>query len=329
MNIPVLNDKEREEVGYVYVNKSVYEAKKLGLKYVGYKLESIFERISEEFSQNKNIILFCARGGMRSLSLHNLLRSIGIKNYKLDKGYKGYRKFLRHKFPEILNRINFVVINGKTGIGKTKILNALSKEGYPVIDLEHAANHRSSLLGGVNLGYQNSQKQFETIVFHKIMDIVNDKRFLGHEKINVLIEGESKRIGKIIMPEYIFNSMNMGMHVLVDIPEDIRVENLMEDYFEIDKISLNSGEYSIDNKILDDFRDKMNSISRYCSKDDFQNYVNLFNENRYSELAYELMKNYYDPKYAKSMSKHKFDFSINVNSMDDFLNEIKNIYDNL
>ena len=114
---------------------------------------------------------------MRSFSVHNLFNSIGIKNYKLDKGYKGYRKFLRDKFPEILQKINFVVIHGKTGIGKTKVLNMLKNEGYPVIDLESAANHRASFLGGVNLGEQNSQKQFESTVFHKVIEIVGNKRF--------------------------------------------------------------------------------------------------------------------------------------------------------
>ena len=329
INIPILSNKEREEVGYTYVNKSIYEAKKLGLKYAGCKLENIFEKISEEFSQNKNIILFCARGGMRSLSLHNLLNSIGIRNYKLDRGYKGYRKFLRDRFPEMLNRINFIVIHGKTGIGKTKILNALSEEGYPIVDLECAANHRASFLGGVNLGEQNSQKQFETIVFHKLMDILKDPRFYDREKINVFIEGESKRIGKIIIPEYIFDSMNKGVHIRVDVPVEIRIKNLMQDYFQVREESFKTERYSVDKEILNDFQSGINNISRYCSKNEFESYMCLFNQKKYFELANELIKNYYDPKYLKSMSKHEFKFKLSVSSMNQFLNEMKNIYENL
>ena len=105
INIPILKDKEREEVGYVYVHKSICEAKKLALRYASYKLESFFDMVSQEFAQNKNIVFFCARGGMRSLTVHNLFNSIGIKNYKLEKGFKGYRKFLRYTFPEILKKI--------------------------------------------------------------------------------------------------------------------------------------------------------------------------------------------------------------------------------
>lgn len=327
MNIPILNDKEREEVGYVYVNKSVCEAKKLGLKYAGYKLESIFEKISHEFSLNKNMILFCARGGMRSLSVHNLFNSIGIKNYKLDKGYKGYRKFLRDKFPEILQKINFVVIHGKTGIGKTKVLNMLKNEGYPVIDLEFAANHRASFLGGVNLGEQNSQKQFESIVFHKVMEIVGNKRFSENEKINVFIEGESKRIGKIIIPEYIFSAMNDGIHICVDLPIDVRVKNLMEDYFKIDEDSLKRKDYEVRKNILDDFENNMFFLQKYSSKNDMQRYFSLFKEKKYEELAVSLIENYYDSKYINSMKKHEFKFNLEVSTIDEFLNEMKKIYD--
>lgn len=327
MNIPILNDKEREEVGYVYVNKSVCEAKKLGLRYAGYKLESIFEKISHEFSLNKNMILFCSRGGMRSLSVHNLFNSIGIKNYKLDKGYKGYRKFLRDKFPEILQKINFVVIHGKTGIGKTKVLNMLKNEGYPVIDLEFAANHRASFLGGVNLGEQNSQKQFESTVFHKVMEIVGNKRFSENEKINVFIEGESKRIGKIIIPEYIFSAMNDGIHICVDLPIDVRVKNLMEDYFKIDEDSLKRKDYEVRKNILDDFENNMFFLQKYSSKNDMQRYFSLFKEKNYEELAVSLIENYYDSKYINSMKKHEFKFNLEVSTIDEFLNEMKKIYD--
>lgn len=225
INMPILNDKEREEVGYTYVNKSIFDAKKLALKYAGYKLENIFNKLSFELSQDKNIILFCARGGMRSESVHSLFNSIGIKNYKLNKGYKGYRKFVCDEFPKILEKINFIVIHGKTGIGKTKILGDLKKCGYPVVDLEMAANHRASFLGGVNLGEQNSQKQFESIVFSELMEINRSVKFIEKQKINVFIEGESKRIGKIILPECLFNAMNNGIHICVDLPIEVRIKN--------------------------------------------------------------------------------------------------------
>lgn len=202
INIPILNNKEREEVGFTYVNKSVCDAKRLALRYAGYKLEDIFNKVSEVFENNKEIVFFCARGGMRSLTVHNLFNSIGIKNYKLDMGYKGYRKFLRENFENYLKNIRFIVIHGKTGIGKTKILKELKTQGYPVIDLERAANHRASFLGGVNLGEQNSQKNFESIIFHDILEIIKTNKCDDSEKIHVFIEGESKRIGKIIIPEY-------------------------------------------------------------------------------------------------------------------------------
>ena len=266
---------------------------------------------------------------MRSLTVHNLFNSIGIKNYKLDKGFKGYRKFLRDTFPEILKKINFIVIHGKTGIGKTKILNMLKNNGYPVIDLEYAANHRASFLGGVNLGEQNSQKQFETIVFHDVMNIVYNKSFSNQEKINVFVEGESKRIGKIIITDYIFNAMENGVHVCVDLPMDIRVKNVMEDYLNIDEKTLACGNYKVREDILNDFRENMMLLRRYASNKEMNEYITLFNQQKYEELSQLLMENYYDPKYINSMKRHNFKREINSTSIDEFFMEMKNLYDSI
>lgn len=282
--------------------------------------------VSQEFAQNKNIVFFCARGGMRSLTVHNLFNSIGIKNYKLEKGFKGYRKFLRDTFPEILKKINFIVIHGKTGIGKTKILNMLKENGYPVIDLEYAANHRASFLGGVNLGEQNSQKQFESIVFHDVMNIVYDKKFSEQEKINVFVEGESKRIGKIIIPEYIFNAMENGIHICVDLPMDIRVKTIMEDYFNIDEKTLACGNYKVREDILNDFRESMMLLRKYASNKEMNEYVTLFDQGKYGELFQLLMENYYDPKYMNSMKRHNFRKELSLTSIDEFFMEMKNLY---
>lgn len=326
INIPILNNKEREEVGFVYVNKSVRDAKRLALKYAGYKLEDIFNKVSDQFEKNKEIVFFCARGGMRSLTVHNLFNSIGIKNFKLDMGYKGYRKFLRENFENYLNKIKFIVIHGKTGIGKTKILNELKSQGYPVIDLEYAANHRASFLGGVNLGEQNSQKNFESIIFHDVLDIIKTNKNNEHEKINVFIEGESKRIGKIIIPDYFFKFMIEGIHVCVDLPIKLRVENLIEDYLKVSPNELNSGKINVDKDILEDFKNNMSLLSKYSSKNDMKEYNDLLENGEYGKLAESLIKNYYDPKYLNSMGKHNFEFNFELNSLEEFLSKLKDLY---
>lgn len=326
INIPILNDKEREKVGYTYVNENISEAKRLAIRYASPRLEEIFNKFSDEFSRGKNLILFCARGGMRSGTVHNFFNSIGIRNYKLDKGYKGYRKFLIDTFATLLDKINFIVIHGKTGIGKTKILKFLENDGYPVIDLERAANHRASFLGGVNLGEQNSQKQFESIVFHDLMKIVKRADISNGDRINVFIEGESKRIGKIILPENLFNAMLNGVHLFVDLPKEIRIENLMEDYFKINNEEFRMGNYEIDNEILKEFEDSMKFLGKYTSSIEMEKYFKFFRNGNYKELALELIDNYYDPKYLNSMKKYNFEFKIMVKDLEQFLKKMKDIY---
>ncbi|BAK81019.1 tRNA 2-selenouridine synthase [Candidatus Arthromitus sp. SFB-rat-Yit] len=326
INIPILNNKEREEVGFTYVNKSVCDAKRLALRYAGYKLEDIFNKVSEVFENNKEIVFFCARGGMRSLTVHNLFNSIGIKNYKLDMGYKGYRKFLRENFENYLKNIRFIVIHGKTGIGKTKILKELKTQGYPVIDLERAANHRASFLGGVNLGEQNSQKNFESIIFHDILEIIKTNKCDDSEKIHVFIEGESKRIGKIIIPEYFFKVMNEGIHVYVDLPIQIRVENLIADYLKVSLSEIKNRKVNIDSEILKDFKESMNLLDKYSNKNNMEEYRTLFKNAEYERLAEVLIMNYYDPKYLNSMGKHNFEFKFELNNLNEFLIELKGVY---
>ena len=265
---------------------------------------------------------------MRSLSVHNLFNSIGIINYKLDKGYKGYRKYMLENFFDLLSRVNFIVIHGKTGVGKTKILNLLEDEGFPVLDLEKAANHRASFLGGVNLGKQNSQKQFEAIIFHKLMEICKKHNFQSN-KINVFVEGESKRIGKILIPECIFNSMSNGVHVCVDLPVKNRVKNLMEDYFKISESDFNLNNFNVDKNILDDFEKNILLLRKYASEKEMESYLNLFYDRKYIELAESLINTYYDPKYIKSMNKHDFKYNLNCESNEEFLFEMKKMYKQL
>jgi len=303
VNVYLFNDEERKVIGTVYVQESVEKAKKLGVEVVSKNLPIIYEKITELEKEYRKLIFFCARGGMRSSSLVSLLGSLGVNTLKLRGGYKGYRAYINEKLPKIIKEINFIVIHGNTGTGKTDILKNLSLKGYDILDLEGAANHRGSLLGSVGLGCENSQKQFESLVYHS----------LKNRKSNyIFVEGESKRIGNIIIPEFIYSAMMEGKHLNITADIDFRVKNIIKDYVKSD----NSGVKNNDSEIIE----ALNKLRKYISDKRIDNYIKEIKACNYEWVAEELMIKYYDPMYENK--EFNYDLNIKNNDIEESCNNI-------
>ena len=69
--------------------------------------------------------MFCARGGMRSASIAELLGALGLKIERIKGGYKGYRAVINEELPKLNDEVTYVVLHGNTGVGKTEILKNL------------------------------------------------------------------------------------------------------------------------------------------------------------------------------------------------------------
>jgi len=92
---------------------------------------------------------------------------------------------------------------------------------------------------------------------------------------------------------------------------------------------LNTRKINVDREILEDFRKNMTLLDKYSSKNDMKEYNNLLENGEYERLAETLIKNYYDPKYLNSMSKHNFEFNFELDSLEKFLRELKDLYKSL
>lgn len=276
INIPILNDEERKIVGTTYKQESVEKAKLLGLEFVGKKLPFIYKEISSLNEKDKTLVFFCARGGYRSSSLVSLLSSIGTHSIKLQDGYKGYRHHISDTLPSLVEDITFVVLYGNTGTGKTEILKRLKNLDVDVLDLEGAANHRGSILGSVGLGKQNSQKMFESLIYHSLKNI----------KENIIFtEGESKRIGRDVIPECIFKKIRTGIHINITAPIEYRVETILKDYV-----------HGTDDELIE----ALTCLKKRLGKERVDRYVKWIKEDNYKEVIKELMINYYDPLYENN-----------------------------
>lgn len=273
VNIPLYSDEERKIIGTVYTKESVEKAKKLGVEAASRNLPQIYDKISELKKEYDTLVLFCARGGMRSSSLVSLFIPLGINTCKLSGGYKSYRAYINQELPRLTADVKFVVIHGNTGVGKTNILKMLKSMGKDVLDLEECANHRGSLLGSVGLGSQNSQKQFESLVFENLKNRKNDL---------VFVEGESKRIGRVVIPEFLFQAMEKGTHIKVEADIDYRVKNIYEEY-----VGKN------DNELIE----ALNLLRKHISSKKIDKYIEMVKNNEFEEVIRELMTKYYDPMY--------------------------------
>lgn len=304
VNIPLFTDEERETIGKVYVNEDVDKAKRLGIEAVSKKLPEIFDQVLNFHKTHRNLVFFCARGGMRSGSITALVNSIGINGYRIKGGYKGYREFVNNELPKANENIKYIVVHGKTGIGKTEILKTLGKRGYDILDLEACANHRGSLLGSVGIGQCRSQKMFESLLLERLRE----------RKTNyVFIEGESKRIGSVTIPNYIFETMVNGYHIYIERELDERAELLVEEYIK---------EENATKEILT----ALDAMERYIGKSKRQHYEDLICKEKFYDLAKELMMDYYDPMYLNSIKKYEFQWEFHINSLEQGVKVLEHWY---
>ncbi|MGB6177892.1 tRNA 2-selenouridine(34) synthase MnmH [Carnobacterium sp.] len=281
VNIPVLDNDARETVGTLYVNGQVEEAKQYGVDWASSQLPSMYARYQELLDQYDELVIFCSRGGMRSNSIFSLLKAMGLPVSRLNGGYKAYRHYINERLDAELTKATFVTLYGLSGSGKTEILKELSKKGANILDLEGCANHRGSMLGSIGLSEPHSQKAFESLLFEASQG--------WQEGEVVFTEGESKRIGNVVIPSSLFSAIKEGKKVYIDAPLDLRVAQIHRDYVKED----NQKELS----------DSLGALKAFINEER----VKLFQKQVMSgdvDLVIEsLLVSYYDPRYNHHKSQ--------------------------
>ena len=302
ISLPLFDNEERKYIGTVYNHESIDKAKKIGVDYASRKLPLLYEEISKLKKDHDKIVLFCERGGYRSSSVCALLSSLGVGAVKLRGGYKGYRSVVNSTLPKLNSEVNYIVIHGYTGTGKTELLKILESKGYDVLDLEKYANHRGSLLGDVGLGSRVSQKQFESLVYESLKGRKND---------TVFVEGESSRIGNIVVPHYIMESMKVGRHILAEGSLKKRTQRIVEEYTQ--GVDCNT-----------DIRNSLEKLGRHISAKRIEEYTKGVEAGNYCEVARDLMLRYYDPMYENEQKGFEYQLKVNTDNMEEACLSIEN-----
>lgn len=221
INVPLLNNAERHEVGLVYHKEGELAARKTGLDLVTPRLTALVETVLSHAGSNTPL-LYCARGGGRSQSLERLMETKGHRVFRLKGGYRAYRRHVNSELANFTFKAKLIVLHGLTGVGKTALLKELGSQGLPVIDLEYLARHKGSVFGAIGAGTPRSQKDFDALLL-LVLEHLKDFPVL-------FIEGEGKRIGNIYLPDFLTKAMAGGYQVLLTAPLPTRVERILAAY---------------------------------------------------------------------------------------------------
>ena len=218
MNLPLFDDEQRADIGTRYKQNGRLQSVIKALEIVGPKMRSLVEA-ALELAPDKELLIHCWRGGMRSRSVAWLIENVDINASVLDGGYKSFR---RHVLRSFETPLNLIVISGLTGAGKTHQIELLKKSGEQVVDLEGLASHRGSAFGGIGLRSQPTVEQFENDLFHEVSQLDVRKR--------IWIEDESRNIGNARIPNVFFDQIRSAPAIFMDVDRPVRAKLIESEY---------------------------------------------------------------------------------------------------
>jgi tRNA 2-selenouridine synthase len=222
INLPVLDDGERALVGTIYVQQSAFEARKAGAPIVARNIAKIVDTYVRDKPHEFAPLVYCWRGGQRSRALAHVLREIGFRAVQLDGGYRAYRRHVVALLAQWPRQFNYRVVCGLTGAGKSRLIEAIAAEGGQALDLEALAQHRGSLLGELPGASQPGQKAFESSLVETLGRLDPARP--------VFVESESRRIGRLALPESLLDSMRAAQCIRLETAQALRVAMLDADY---------------------------------------------------------------------------------------------------
>ncbi len=294
--LPLFTDDERKMVGTTYKQQSREAAIKIVLDFFGVKMIKMVEDV--ETLNNKTVLVHCWRGGMRSGALAWLLDMYGFKVYTLSGGYKAFRNWVLKQFGK---EYNLKILGGYTGSGKTLVLQEMKEKNYQVIDLENLANHKGSAFGAIGEKPQPSQEMFENLLAVKFHEVRSNKQEIGKQTESNLtsdvllhtsgiwLEDESQRIGRLIIPNILWEKMRASPVYFLDIPFEERLNYLVSTYGSFEKVKL---------------AEAIERIQKRLGGLETKSAINFLSENNIRECFSILLK-YYDKLYHKGLHSRK------------------------
>ena len=282
INLPVLSDAERAEVGTIYVQEDRFRARKVGAAHVSRNAAHHLETVLRDKPGGWRPLVYCWRGGQRSGSFASILAQIGWRVELLDGGYRSYRKEVVKTLYETPMDLQILLIDGMTGTAKTRILHRLAALGHQIIDLEGLACHRGSLFGATGQD-QPAQKSFESQLIEHLAGFDPGRP--------VLIEAESNKVGEILIPPSLWAAMQRAKRVEITASLGERARFLERDY----------GDLTRDPDRLSKL---IGALTSFHGHEKVAHWQDLARTQGFADLAAELMQDHYDPRYQRSRARN-------------------------
>src|SRR5574340_130829 len=280
---PVLDDEQRARVGTMYKQVSAFAAKKIGATLVAHNIADHIERHFLDRPRDWRPLVYCWRGGQRSGAMTHVLRQVGWNAQQLEGGYKAYRRLVVAELEALPPRLEFRVVSGPTGSGKSRLLAALGTLGAQVLDLEELAAHKGSVLGDLPGAPQPSQKMFESRLRQALTRLEAERP--------VFVEAESRRIGSVQVPEALIHAMRISPCVRISASIEARCRFLVRDY-----------DYFLADPHL--LKAKLEGLRALQSRDTLEHWRALIDSGEWNTLVAELLEQHYDPLYHRSQGRN-------------------------
>ncbi len=305
-NIPLMDNDERHLVGIEYKKNGRNSAIELGRRLVsGDNKEAKLNAWLNFIKKNPNGALYCYRGGLRSEIVQQwIFDSTGISYPRIKGGFKYMRNYLVKELEQIIKSNKIVILGGKTGCGKTALLNQFKNS----IDLEGLANHRGSAFGK-KLFPQPSQIAFENALAIEFLYQRNN--------LFLVLEDEGSNIGKLYLPTNLKNKALQSDLVILCASINERIQSSLKTYV-VDML----GEFiQKDNengfgKFEVYWKDSLFKIKKRLGGLRYVTLLNMLNKalethkklneiDLYIPLIEALLVDYYDPMYDYQIKKKK------------------------
>ena len=284
VNLPVLTDAERAEVGTIYVQDSRFKARRLGAAYVARNVARHLEETLSDREGGFAPLIYCWRGGMRSNAMATIFDQVGWPTTLLSGGYRTYRRYVMTRLYEADLPLRFVLLDGHTGTAKTEMLGRLAGQGFQTLDLEGLAEHRGSLFGALAGRPQPSQKLFESRLLQALDDLDPARP--------VIAEAESSKIGDRMLPPSLWSRLITAPCIELSASGPARARYLVQTY----------GDIIADRPALEAALTRM---PVQPSPERRATWQAMIEAGAFADLALAVMALHYDPAYDRSRGRHE------------------------
>lgn len=288
-NLPLFTDDERTQIGICYKQQGKQKATILGIEFVGPRLKSMVDQ-AIQLSNDNRLILHCWRGGQRSQSLAWLLEKADLEVTVIKDGYKAFRNLMHEVYDQ--QKFKFLVLGGRTGSGKTNILQSIQNLNEQVLDLEKLAHHKGSAFGWIGENEQETNEQFENNLFYELYN-------LNHDKI-IWLENESRTIGRNYIPQNLWKKIKAAPLINISLNMEERLNHLITCY-----------DFNNTESLIESFK----KIEKRLGHERTKKAIDLVLENKFKEAA-QIALFYYDECYDYNLKEnmspeiHSFEYDV-------------------